>query len=261
LVDFHNHLIPGVDDGAADDAEARAGLDALWAQGVRAVVATPHVDGSLTHRQEELERRLLELDEGWRRLRDAAVPLYPELVLKRGAEVMLDTPHPDLSDERLRLAGGQYVLVEYPFMMVPPQSSRVLDHIVAAGHIPIIAHPERYVNVTPSSVLPQEWRDHRALLQINAGSITGRYGPQARANALSLLQRGLADFMCSDYHARGVPETRSAYAALTELEAVQHAELLLKVNPRRMLDGALPIPVPPLSIERSLGARVRRWFR
>lgn len=261
MVDFHNHLMPGVDDGATDEEEARAGLDALWAQGIRAVVTTPHVEGSLTRDQQELERRLAELDRGWQRLQDAAAGRYPELVLKRGAEIMLDTPDLDLTEARLRLDGGRYALVEYPFMMVPPRSSRVLDHIVAAGYVPIVAHPERYINLTTASALPQEWREHRALLQVNAGSITGRYGPHARANALGLLQRGLVDFMCSDYHSRGVPATSSAYAALAELEAVEHADLLMKVNPRRMLDGEMPIPVPPLAMDRSLPARLRRWFR
>ena len=260
LLDFHNHLMPGVDDGAADEAEARSGLDALWAQGVRTVVATPHVEASLTRHDSELQRRLTELDEGWRRLQDAVAGRYHELVLKRGAEVMLDTPELDLSEERLRLAGGQYVLVEYPFMMVPPQSSRVLDHIRAGGYVPIVAHPERYANLTTTSELPQEWREHGALLQVNAGSITGRYGPQARANVLSLLQRGFADFMCSDYHSRGVPATSSAYAALAELAATEHADLLMSVNPHRMLNGEMPLPVPPLSIERSFTERVRRWF-
>jgi protein-tyrosine phosphatase len=261
VVDFHNHLMPGVDDGAADDAEARAGLDALWAQGVQLIVATPHIEGSLTQHSRQLEVRLAELDEGWRRLQDAAADRYAGLVLKRGAEVMLDTPDPDVSDGRIRLDGGKYVLVEYPFMMVPPQSARVLDHIVAGGHIPIIAHPERYANVTTSSTLPQEWREHGALLQVNAGSITGRYGPQARANVLLLLQRGFADFMCSDYHARGIPATSSAYAALLQVDGREHAELLMNVNPRRVLEGEMPIPVPALTVERSLGARVRRWFR
>jgi len=261
LVDFHNHLMPGVDDGATDDAEARTGLDALWAQGIRMLVATPHVDGSLTRQTQQLEHRLAELDEGWRRLQAAAAERYPELVLKRGAEVMLDTPDPDVSESRLRLAGGKYVLVEYPFMMVPPQSARVLDHILAAGQVPIIAHPERYANLTADSTLPQEWREHGALLQVNAGSITGRYGPHARNNVLALLQRGFADFLCSDYHARGVPATSSAYAALSDLDGREHADLLMSVNPRRMLDGDVPIPVPPLPIERSLTARVRRWFR
>src|SRR5688572_30349046 len=148
--------MPGVDDGATDDAEARTGLEALWAQGIRILVATPHIDGSLTRQTPQLGHRLAELDEGWRRLQNVAAERYPELVLKRGAEVMLDTPDPDVTESRLRLAGGKYVLVEYPFMMVPPQSARVLDHLLAAGHIPIIAHPERYANLTPASPLPQE---------------------------------------------------------------------------------------------------------
>jgi hypothetical protein len=48
VVDFHNHLMPGVDDGAQDRAQALAGLRAMQADGVTELVATPHLEGMLT---------------------------------------------------------------------------------------------------------------------------------------------------------------------------------------------------------------------
>src|ERR1700730_4644696 len=44
-VDLHLHLLPGVDDGAPDDAEAIAYAQRLAAEGVRDVTVTPHVNG------------------------------------------------------------------------------------------------------------------------------------------------------------------------------------------------------------------------
>ena len=45
--DFHSHLVPGVDDGAADIAESRAAIAALVRDGVTTAIVTPHL--SLIH--------------------------------------------------------------------------------------------------------------------------------------------------------------------------------------------------------------------
>lgn len=260
IIDFHNHVIPGVDDGASDDVEAAFALRSLAEQGVTHVVATPHVEGSLTLRRHGLERRLVELDNGWAALLRVAAEQAPELVLHRGAEVMLDTPEPDLSDPRLRLAGGTFVLVEYPFMMVPPHSGAAISAIIRAGFTPIVAHPERYTGVR-DAVLPGQWRAHGARLQVNAGSVTGRYGPQAKENAMALLERGLVDYLCTDYHARGRPSVQGARALLAELGAAEQADLLTIVNPRRLLDGEPPLQLEPIRVRRSMLNRLQKWLR
>jgi protein-tyrosine phosphatase len=259
LLDFHNHVIPAVDDGAADDEQAAAALQAFVAQGVTVVIATPHVNGLLTLRPEALQKRLAEIDDGWSRLERIADGI--DVRIHRGAEVMLDTPAPDFADERLRLAGGAYVLVEFPYMSVPPRSDAVLRHIRLTGRIPVIAHPERYHGVVEASPLPAEWKEVGALLQINAGSVTGRYGPQARANAIDLLHRGLADYVCSDFHARGQPYTSKALRALEEAGAGEQADLLIRVNPLRLIEGAPPLQVPALPRQAGLMDRLRQWLR
>ena len=62
MLDFHNHLMPGVDDGARDIDESRSGLATMAEQGITTIVTTPHIRGSMTHRPRDLDRYLGELD-------------------------------------------------------------------------------------------------------------------------------------------------------------------------------------------------------
>ena len=261
IVDFHNHVIPGVDDGASSDDEAAAALDAFLEHNTRQIIATPHVNGSLTLRSEAIEERLREIDAGWARLQAVARERVPQMEIHRGAEVMLDTPEPDFSDVRLRLAGTRFALCEYPFMTVPPNSTGVLNRMIAAGVTPVIAHPERYVGVDIRCALPARWRSAGALLQINAGSITGRYGEQARFNAFAILENGMADYICSDFHSRGRLSTAGARTVLSEGGGAEQLDLLMSVNPQRLLQGEPPLPIAPLRLKLGVRERLRRWLR
>lgn len=147
MLDFHNHVVPGVDDGAQDLDQSRAALRALRESGVETVIATPHFDGSLTHDRAAMERRLEAIDAGWAQLTAMAAEEFPGLRVERGVELMLDTPDPDLSDARLRLAGTRFVLLEFPTMTVPPHVAQALAALAAKGWTPIVAHPERYIGI------------------------------------------------------------------------------------------------------------------
>jgi protein-tyrosine phosphatase len=261
ITDLHSHLIPGVDDGAQHPAEAHAGLQALRDEGVAALVCTPHLDGSLTLQPAALERRLAEIDAGWETLRAIAREATPELELHRAVELKLDLPEPDLTDPRLRVGGGPFVMVEFPYMTVPPFSAHVLSGIRMQGWCPVLVHPERYAGLDPKLELAREWRRVGAYLQVNGGSILGRYGPEARAWALALLEQGLVDYLASDFHSRGRPRIQEYRAALLELGGTEQAGLLLETNPARLLAGEPPHPVPPLQARRGLMERLRKVFR
>jgi len=258
LADFHSHLMPGVDDGATDEAESSPALATLQEQGVVALITTPHVDGSITTDPAALAARLAALDAGWARLQRVAAG-FDGVSVMRGAEIMLDTPDPDLSDARLRLNGGDFVLVEFGFMTVPPNSAAALRRLRSAGVVPVLAHPERYSGLTRESDLPQQWREAGALLQVNAGSLTGRYGAEAQSIAHGLLRAGLVDYIGSDYHARGRPALAGCYRMLTEMGAGEQAMLLMSTNPRRLIAGEPPLPALPVQ-ETSRGGLLRRLF-
>lgn len=255
MIDFHNHVIPGVDDGAADAAQARAALAEMGARGVRTVVATPHLSGALTMSPDALEAALAELDAGWATLQAIAAEM-PQLTVRRGAEVMLDAPAPDFSDPRVRLAGTGAVLVEFPFMTVPPHVGEVLFSIRMRGWRPVLAHPERYGNALPDLSDAEEWCRLGAHLQVNSGSLIGKYGEPARTLAWGLLERGLVSYLSSDYHARGRCLSAEARDALLARGAAEQATLLTEVNPQRLLDDQPPLPVPPLARRRSLLGRI-----
>ncbi|HEX5520122.1 MAG TPA: CpsB/CapC family capsule biosynthesis tyrosine phosphatase [Longimicrobiaceae bacterium] len=265
LVDIHNHLIPAVDDGARSLDEALAALEAMHAQGIRRIVATPHLDAELTHRAEPFAARMAKVDAAWELLRDAAAERFPDVELGRGHEVMLDVPQLSLEDARVRLAGGRTVLVEFPRLFVPAGSSDALYRLRSAGWLPLVAHPERYLNVnldTGDLSLVEEWRRIGARMIVNAGSVTGNFGPGALATVREMLRRGWVDLIGSDYHARpGRPlRMRHAYDQLVEWSGEEQAELLLAINPGRAIDGEEALPVPPLALSEPWWGRLRKIF-
>lgn len=255
IVDFHSHLIPAVDDGAQDPAQALAALRAFAAQGATACITTPHFDGSLTKRPDALAARLAEFDAGWATLQAAVQGIAGLPALARGTEVMLDDPDPDLSDARLRLAGGPFVLCEFPAMRVPPNAEWAVQNLRARGWRPIIAHPERYRNHDDRLSALARCRAAGALLQVNAGSLLGQHGERALAIARGLLQEGWVDYLASDHHARGTPATGRAVALLVERGGEAQARRLTEENPARILAGEDPLPVPPLA-----PVKARPWW-
>jgi Capsular polysaccharide biosynthesis protein len=260
MLDFHNHLMPGVDDGAVDLDESRIGLETLRSQGVRDIITTPHIRASLTERPRELGIFLGVIDESWDRLRSLAEAEFPELRLERGVEIMLDIPHPDLSDSRLRLAGTSFALVEFPFMSIPPHSTRAISEIVERGWTPVIAHPERYSNMPAHYDLVDDWRDAGGLIQVNSGSFLSFYGSNAKRFAWYLFGRGCVDYLSSDYHSRGKCAVEGCAAELMAKGADAQLRALTTTNPERLLRNEAPLPVQPFEPKgRSLWKRLLPW--
>jgi protein-tyrosine phosphatase len=251
MTDFHSHLIPGVDDGAQEPEDSAAALGRFRAEGALQIITTPHFMGSLTLDPAALEARLAELDAGWEALRTVVQAdgerMGGALRVERGAEVMLDVPDPDLTDERLRLAGGRFVLVEYPMLRLPPVNAEIaLAELRGGGWMPVVAHPERYRNLDATLAELARFRRAGAFLQMNAGSLFGDYGKTAAGHARRILMAGEADYISSDYHARGEPGLQRFVRAMADAGFSEQAELLTMINPARLLAGEPPLRVPPI---------------
>jgi protein-tyrosine phosphatase len=241
LVDFHNHVLPAVDDGARNAGEARGALLAMYEAGVRMVIVSPHVAASTlgtASAAEYSDRIATALAD----VRAIASPEVPDMVIERGAEVLLDVPEPVL-DRSLTLAGSDFVLVEFSLFGVPPRAGDILFRLRAQGWRPILGHPERYAGL--SLHLLRSWHASGALLQVNAGSLLGDYGPHPRARAWELLSLGIADYVCGDYHARGKYRVPAALDALVRKQGRRQKEELI-ANGVRLGRGNSPEPVPPL---------------
>lgn len=269
-VDLHSHLVPGVDDGATTVEDVLEGIGRMVAAGVGTVVTTPHLEGSLTLLPDSFERRLREMDDSFALARDAVGELFPDLVFIRSNEVALDHPEPDLSDPRIQLGEGGWLLVEWPRLRVPPGSAAVLTRLVEEGHRMLLAHPERYRLGEGNGALRRisEWRESGVPFQVNYGSLVGAYGPEPRRRALWLLARGWVECLATDFHGRPslklfLKEAREALVTqgVDPDVALTSWELMTTTNPRRILEGDSPLPVPPLEVQSGFWERLTSFFR
>ena len=249
MIDLHNHLLPGVDDGSRSVQQSVRVLRSFVAQGVTDVVCTPHLLAS----QAELgwpER----YEAAWRAL-TAEVP--EGMTLHRGAEVMLDRPiGPHIAERKVTLNGSRYLLVEFQRMVPAEIVSRALADVVRHGVIPLLAHAERYSSSSVESV--RVWRDVGAVIQVDATTMTL---PRSRGErARDIVREGLADVLAADNH--GDDRTvANALEWLTEHDAGEQAMLLLDTNPRAILEDKATYEVDPLVIRRSAWTAVRRMLR
>jgi protein-tyrosine phosphatase len=253
VLDFHNHLIPQVDDGSQSIEASAIGIATMREQGIRNIITTPHLRASTLAAESDHADYFERVDRQWGILSAHASKHFPDVRLERGFEILLDVPDPNLSDPRTRLAGTRFVLVEFPFNLVPPNSAQALFDLRMRGYEPIVAHPERYADTQKDLKLVEEWINVGAHLQINAGSLLGKYGPDATRTVTSILARGWASYISSDYHATGSCHSADAKKAIRSRGGDECAEFLFTTNPERILAGSLPLAVPPLM------AKVPSW--
>jgi protein-tyrosine phosphatase len=265
FIDLHNHLVPGVDDGAATVAESLDALRSLYAEGVRTLVATPHLllphlaTDAAVGRELDMQRRAFE------RLRAAVACETDVPTLGLGQEIW----SPDGATLRrivgrrdVGLDGSSALLVEFGFELVGTHDD-VISAATAAGRRIVIAHPERYrfpAGHDPIEVM-RRWRELGALLQVNAGSFTGHYRnhrPESQAIAWTLVAERMVDVIGTDHHGprRVGVSPLEAFEALCAYGEETLAERAMVEGPKSVLwdepaeESGAPAPVR----KRSAGA-------
>jgi protein-tyrosine phosphatase len=244
VIDIHTHLLPGVDDGSPTVEHSATVLARLHAEGVRAVVCTPHLNASQAAAGPYDQHGAL-----LAALRERAPS---GLTLHAGFEIMLDLPGADLGDPRLGLAGSRARLVEFPRRGLPPNATEELLRIRSAGLVPVIAHPERYRGATTETI--DLWRELGAVIQCDAMALLGG-GPMTEF-ARAMLASGQVDILASDNHG----DRRSLSVAcvwLSEIGAASQARILSNENPALLLSGAPLRAVPPVAMQRGVFDRLR----
>ena len=199
MVDIHTHILPGVDDGAADIEMALRLIRHAAAGGTREIFLTPHCApsyGFYNYDGEELAGQFDRLCRAVYQKEQIPVRLHPGMEdLYEGREDLLRH-----QDENYPLCGSRYLLMEYYFDVEGEQFLEGIDTLQECGYVPVIAHPERYECVWKYPELLKEGRKKGALFQMNKGSLSGRHGGDAGKTAEWMLDEDLADFIASDAH-------------------------------------------------------------
>jgi len=259
FVDIHCHLVPGVDDGAADFEESLAMAQLAVDDGVRTVVCTPHQLGAFgENRGDDLRRRVAELQE---RLdaHGVAVQVLP------GGDVRIEDGMLEklASGEVLSLADHRrHVLLELPHELYFPLEP-VLAGLARLRMTGVLSHPERNRGLLQQQSLIEELVGRGCLMQVTAGSLTGGFGPASQAMAERMASRGLIHFLATDAHG---PKTRRpilsrAFQRAAELAGEEAALLWCREFPLAVADGRDVPPGPTRVKAPKRGGWAKLWGR
>lgn len=249
IVDIHNHLLPGVDDGAASFDESLLHLRNLFNDGVTRLAVSPHLFGWLSEEERGLELRLDRLEAVFAELEGMCAGLTDVPRLSFSQEILCPTPDIARSvfrEPRAGVRGTRYALVEFGFD-IKSDCTGIIRAVLASGKRMVISHPERYRRGGQPVSLAEiaSWKQAGGLLQVNGGSLLGDYGAAIAGNAWHLLHSGAADLISTDHHAdnRVVSPARVA-RVISGRGGREQARLLMCENTGRILDDADLVTVP-----------------
>ena len=250
MIDVHNHLLPAVDDGSRSVEQSVRVLELFVEHGVTDVVCTPHLTASeLSHGGDRaLETRMT----AYEKLKQSAPS---QVSLHLGFEIMMDQPisHAMLGDRRFSLAGSRYYLIEFWTSVVAENAVHVIRHILDAGMVPLVAHPERYGNLSIERAL--DWHRMGARFQVDATTLGRRSERGSRARRY--LENGLADITAADNH--GDDRTQRNASRFLESRGEEHlVDLLTTQNPGATIRDEDMIPVPAMAVKERLLQRISR---
>lgn len=192
FTDFHNHILPGVDDGVKLPEESLEVLTFYENLGVSKVIFTPHVMSGMQVEWEDIVKTF----------NNFAARYKGKIELGLGAEYMLD-----LAFEK-RIGGGlqhlceDWTLVETSYFSPPNNLYELLYDVSLSGCTPVIAHPERYLFMRDRDY--EKLKNNDYLLQLNLLSLTGYYGKQVMKRAETLLEKEMYDLVGTDLHNLGI---------------------------------------------------------
>lgn len=142
MIDFHTHILPGIDDGSKDIDMTEQMLRMEQSMGVSHIYATPHfyahrisIDSFLERRQRALDeaRALTEADPGLPRV-TAGAEVYYFSGIGRGRQL-----------EALCIEGTDILLLELPFAQWHSDVAKDISELMDRRDLRIVlAHLERY---------------------------------------------------------------------------------------------------------------------
>lgn len=196
-IDYHSHVLPGLDDGATDLQNAAELVSAMKSWGFEKITCTPHINALYRNTPDGIRRAFdalqAELED---RKTDITIAMSAEyrLVPETWPEVMEKGWLMPIED--------RYILTELPISkreeigwIKPLEEFRKL---VSMGLTPILPHPERYFYLPHRELM--EFVEAGVVIQCNYGSLAGLYGIEARDRARALVSEGIVSLYGTDMH-------------------------------------------------------------
>ena len=238
MIDIHNHILPNLDDGSKSLNMSIDMLECAADQGITEVVSTVHyqhpkfenIKISFEKIAEQVSALQVKLE-----MKSIPIKIHP------GAEVFYYPNLIQLIQNPLTTMGnGKYMLIEFHPHFIPKGHKNELFNLKMSGVTPIIAHPERYVDVQNDIYKVLEWMDIGCLIQVDAGSLLGTLGNRAKTASEIIVKNRWCQILCSDAHDNKNRNFNLGYAfELVENWLGEDALPLVFNNPKSVLSGTI----------------------
>ncbi len=233
MIDLHCHILPGLDDGARDLADAIEMARQATADGIQAICATPHIRPDHRVRIDELADRRVELA---RRIAESGGKAR---VLPGGevaARVIDDLDEAELLALTLG-GGGRWILLEPAPGPLDDGVDGAVERLRHRGFRALIAHPERHL---APDLVPRLRRLTAlgALVQATAAFFTNG---AAREGMIDLAGQGVIHVLGSDAHSALAGRPVALVDALQAMKTVgtvrDHLAWISRTAPEAIVAG------------------------
>lgn len=242
LTDLHCHILTAMDDGSPDLETSVAMAKMAYASGVTTIAATPHSnveDDNMALRCRSIRHRAAMLQDA---LSQNRIPVK----ILTGMELFIRDNLPEIieSEGFMPLGKTNYLLGEFDFGEDGGYMDEALTYIMKSGINPVLAHPERYAAVQREPLWVARWFEKGVIIQVNKGSLLGRFGRGPHMAADWILRHGLAHIVASDAHGteRRTPDMTEVFDCISSNYSERYAEVLLSENPGLIAAGKPVLP-------------------
>lgn len=196
-IDIHNHILPGIDDGASEVQDSLALITKFGEMGVKNFISTPHIMNDYYPNSPETVNAALQTVKN--ELEKAG---KTDVNIKAAAEYMMDHSFMELIEkEDLLCLVQNLVLVEMSYFQPPINLNEILFKLQTKKYKPVLAHPERYAYFHSKKLEKyHELKQRGCYFQMNILSLIGHYGSNIQAALFELLDNNMIDFMGTDTH-------------------------------------------------------------
>ena len=232
MIDFHSHILPGIDDGSKTLEQSILMVNEAKEAGFTKIISTSHYMQGYYECDKERRKQLLS------QVQDKVQGI--ELYL--GSEIYITNDIIQLlkNGQASSINNTRYVLFEFPLINTKPMNDKeVIYRLIENGYIPIIAHPERYPFIQENPDYLFELEEMGALFQANYGSIIGMYGLKAKKTLKILLKNNLISFLGSDVHRNGqiYNKMEKVIKKLKKIISDEKFNEITEINPQKVLNN------------------------
>lgn len=195
-IDIHTHILPDLDDGANGMEQAKKMLKIAYENQITEMIATPHNKANRHNPSVKTIKKSVEELQNYADEKEYGIKIYT------GTEAFYRSELVELLQEKkvCTMADSSYILVEFSPVDDYAYMRDGLYNLVSGGYRPVVAHVERYQCLMKDQSRVDELMGMGCYMQVNVGSITGKFGFNTKSDTKKLLKNGRVHFIATDAH-------------------------------------------------------------